>query len=70
MNLNGRRVLVTGATSGIGLATVRRLVALGASVWAMGRNAERLARLEAEGLNGGAALAFDLIDVEAYRAFA
>jgi len=69
MNLNRRRVLVTGATSGIGLATVRRLLALGASVWAVGRNPERLAALESEGLNGGAALAFDLLDVDAYRAF-
>jgi len=70
MNLNGRRVLVTGATSGIGQATVRRLLALGASVWAVGRNPERLAALESEGLNGGAALAFDLLDVDGYRAFA
>lgn len=69
MNLHQRRILVTGATSGIGLATVRRLVALGAEVWALGRNADRLAALEAEGLNGGAVLAFDLLDFDAYRGF-
>lgn len=69
MNLHQRRILVTGATSGIGLATVRRLVALGAEVWALGRNPDRLAALEAEGLNGGAVLAFDLLDFDAYRGF-
>lgn len=70
MNLDGQRILVTGATSGIGLATVHRLLALGAQVWAVGRNRERLAALEAQGLNGGGVLAFDLLDVDAYRSFA
>ncbi len=69
MNLNGKRILVTGATSGIGLATVTRLLGLGAQVWALGRNPERLAALGAAGLNGGAALAFDLLDFDAYRRF-
>lgn len=70
INLRERNVLVTGATSGIGLATVHRLLALGAAVWAIGRNPERLAALETNGLNGGQALAFDLLDFDAYRAFA
>ncbi|MGX6600702.1 SDR family NAD(P)-dependent oxidoreductase [Micromonosporaceae bacterium Da 78-11] len=39
--LNGRTALVTGATSGIGRATVTALAALGASVLVHGRNAER-----------------------------
>jgi NAD(P)-dependent dehydrogenase (short-subunit alcohol dehydrogenase family) len=69
MNLNGKRVLVTGATSGIGLATARELVAMGAEVWGLGRNAERLALLAASGLNGGQALAFDMLDFDACRAF-
>ena len=68
--MDGKRILVTGATSGIGLATARRLLALGAQVWAVGRNAERLAALEEQGLNGGAAQAFDLLDFDGYRAFA
>jgi NAD(P)-dependent dehydrogenase (short-subunit alcohol dehydrogenase family) len=69
MNLNGKRILVTGATSGIGLATVTRLRELGAEVWALGRNPERLEALDAAGLNGGKALSFDLLDFDAYRQF-
>lgn len=34
--LQGQRAIVTGGTSGIGLATARRLAALGARVWAVG----------------------------------
>jgi NADP-dependent 3-hydroxy acid dehydrogenase YdfG len=43
-----RTVLVTGASSGIGAATVRRLCAEGLEVHALGRDAQRLARLSAE----------------------
>jgi NAD(P)-dependent dehydrogenase (short-subunit alcohol dehydrogenase family) len=46
--LTGRRALVTGGTSGIGAATVRRLVAEGAGVVFTGRSAERAAPIEAE----------------------
>lgn len=69
MNLNGKRALVTGATSGIGLATTRQLVAMGAEVWAIGRNREKLAALESDGLGGGKALAFDMLEFAAYREF-
>jgi len=40
--MSGRTVVVTGATSGIGLATARRLVTAGATVWLVGRDASRL----------------------------
>jgi NADP-dependent 3-hydroxy acid dehydrogenase YdfG len=46
--LTGRRVLVTGASSGIGAATCRALVAQGASVAMMARRQERLDELAAE----------------------
>ncbi len=43
-----RIAIVTGATSGIGEATVRKLIAEGVLVIGNGRNAEKLASLEAE----------------------
>ncbi len=39
LDLDGRRVLITGAASGIGLASARALLALGASVVALDRDA-------------------------------
>jgi len=57
--LNGKVVLVTGASSGIGRAAARALKAEGALVYATARRPERLAGLEAEGLR---ALALDVTD--------
>ncbi|PZX13752.1 NAD(P)-dependent dehydrogenase (short-subunit alcohol dehydrogenase family) [Palleronia aestuarii] len=51
-------ILVTGASGGIGGATVRQLRAEGADVIAAGRNAEALDRLAAE--TGARSLVFDL----------
>ena len=53
--MNGKRVLVTGATGDIGLAIAKRLVAAGAEVHGIGRRAERLALLAAAGATAHAA---------------
>src|SRR5262245_21242321 len=45
MDLAGKRVLVTGATSGIGLATARALAARGASLALSGRRTDALSAL-------------------------
>jgi NADP-dependent 3-hydroxy acid dehydrogenase YdfG len=47
-NLAGRRVLVTGASSGLGAEACRSLVACGASVAMLARRKHRLIELEAE----------------------
>ena len=44
MNLENKVAIVTGATSGIGLASARRFAAAGANVAVVSRNAEKLAR--------------------------
>jgi NAD(P)-dependent dehydrogenase (short-subunit alcohol dehydrogenase family) len=61
MDLTGRAVLVTGASSGLGRATAVLLSRLGARVLLLGRNLERLqeTRREMAG-NGHALLSFDL----------
>lgn len=59
MELPGAVCLVTGASSGIGRATARRLVAAGADVLALGRNRPALES------TGGRAVVCDLLDTEA-----
>lgn len=46
MNLSNRSVLVTGATSGIGLALSQKLSASGSDLIAVGRSGEKLAALQ------------------------
>ncbi len=62
----GRTVLVTGASGGIGGATVRKLAARGAKVIASGRDAASLEPLAAE--TGAVAVPFDLTSEESIAA--
>ena len=48
MTIEGRRIIVTGASSGLGARTVRHLAGLGARVLAAARRADRLERLAAD----------------------
>ena len=51
--MDGRVVVVTGATSGIGLAAATALAALGATVHLVGRNADRARQARRRGRGGG-----------------
>ncbi len=58
-------ILVTGASGGIGAATVRQLLAAGAEVIASGRNVEQLKGLQ--DATGCRTLPFDLASEESVR---
>jgi short-subunit dehydrogenase len=60
VNLHGRRVLVTGASRGIGASLVRAFAAEGAHVALVARNADAIAKLAAD--VGGDAYPTDLTD--------
>jgi NAD(P)-dependent dehydrogenase (short-subunit alcohol dehydrogenase family) len=66
MRFAGKRALVTGATKGIGRATVARLAREGAAVIATGRDEADLASLRDE--TGCETLVLDLADADAIRA--
>jgi short-subunit dehydrogenase len=63
VNLNGARVLITGATGGIGHAIARALHARGAELILTGRRTDVLDELAAE--VGGTVIAADLADADA-----
>ena len=60
---DGKAVLVTGAASGIGKATARRLAAEGASVWCADINAEGVAATAAEITDQGGVARSSTVDV-------
>ncbi len=62
---NGRTILVTGASGGIGGETVRQLVHAGAHVIASGRDGDKLAELAAE--TGCDTVVFDLESEESIK---
>lgn len=70
MDLAGRRILITGASSGIGRETAILLSHLGAELVLSGRNEERLRQTCAELSGSGHRVeAFDLINVDAIPAW-
>lgn len=61
--LSGKVVVITGATSGIGLSLTKKLSRLGAKVVALGRSASKLASLQNE-INSVETVTADLVDLE------
>lgn len=68
MSLDGRRVLVTGASSGIGEATCRAVVALGGTVAMLARRRDRLDALADELGDRAVAFPTDVTDLAALEA--
>ncbi len=64
--LAGKRILITGATSGIGRAVVAHLMDAGAQIVAVGRNPERLDEIRQSGGDQATVIPFDLLAFERY----
>ncbi len=67
MDLSGKRAVVLGGTSGIGLAAVRQLVEAGASVTAGSRSPENVATAS-KAVPGATFVAIDVLDRDALEA--
>jgi len=68
-NLSGKRIIVTGATNGVGLATARSLARAGAQVILAVRNLELGAQRAAEMGGDTSVVKLDLADQSSVRAF-
>ncbi len=68
-NLSGKRIIVTGATNGVGLATARALARAGAHVILAVRNVELGAQRAAEMGGDTSVVKLDLADQASVRAF-
>lgn len=68
VDLTGRRLLVTGASSGIGAATCRSIVACGGSVAMLARRKERLDELSEELGSQAVGVPVDVTDLAALEA--
>ena len=68
-NLHGKRIIVTGATNGVGLATARSLARAGAQVILAVRNLELGAQRAAEMGGDTTVIKLDLADQASVRAF-
>src|SRR5690349_10245395 len=68
VDLNGRRVLVTGASSGIGAATCRAIVGCGGSVAMLARRKDRLSDLQVELGERSVDIAADVTDMDGLEA--
>ncbi len=68
-NLTGKRIIVTGATNGVGLATARALAQAGAHVILAVRNTDLGTHRAAEIGGSTSVLKLDLADLSSVRAF-
>ena len=68
-DLTGKRIIVTGATNGVGLGTIRALAKAGAHVILAVRNTELGAQRAAEVGGSTAVVKLDLADLSSVRAF-
>jgi NADP-dependent 3-hydroxy acid dehydrogenase YdfG len=68
IDLTGRRVLLTGASSGLGAETARTLVGCGASVAMLARRLEKLEALQAELGERAIPVATDVTDLDSLEA--